>query len=280
MGDLEKNLLQQLEAVYPKGEATAIANLVLSHFTGLNRMQRRLQAEMPCEPAVADCVSSAQLRLMQQEPVQYVLGEAWFDGHRFFVNKSVLIPRPETEELVDWISQDLKQAASLQVLDIGTGSGCIPISLKMRYPLWQVHAADLSTEALDVAKKNAVGLGAEVTFHLCDFLNEAERACLPEADVLVSNPPYITQGEAAQMDTHVVAWEPAMALFVPNYDPLVFYKAIEAFAQTHLKPQGNVFLECHQHYTQEVTAYFWAKGWKAEARKDISGNWRMVRCGL
>ncbi len=211
-------------------------------------------------------------RLLAATPVQYVTGYAWFMGQKFKVNEEVLIPRPETEELVEWVRSSSKQDQPL-ILDIGTGSGCIPIMLKTLIPCATVHAVDISPGAVGMARQNAREKNAEIVFFELDFLDEDQWSLLPAVDVIVSNPPYIPLHDKHTMEKHVVDHEPHLALFVPDEDPLLFYKAMLRFAEQKLKPGGMIFWEIHHELAPklaEICAH------PVEIRKDMQGRERMV----
>jgi release factor glutamine methyltransferase len=220
-------------------------------------------------------------RLLQQEPVQYILQQAWFGKYKFYVDKNVLIPRPETEELVEWIIEDaIARTEKIRVLDIGTGSGCIPISLKKRMPAAEVWAIDISEGALEVAKRNASTIGADIHFLQLDMLDSLQWTSLPAFDIIVSNPPYIPENNKAAMLPNVLQYEPAIALFVPDEDALLFYKAITAFAKTHLQKKGLLYFEIHEDLGESVAELLQAEGFSAEIRKDMQQKDRMVKSGL
>jgi release factor glutamine methyltransferase len=217
-------------------------------------------------------------RLMRQEPVQYVLNESWFCGLKFYVDENVLIPRPETEEMVEWIISNCKfPVDELSILDIGTGSGCVAISLKRRIRKAEVWACDISPAALEIAKRNAGTLGTDVKFARFDFLDRQEWVKLPSFDIIVSNPPYVPEKDKGQMQPNVLQYEPATALFVPDNDPLIFYRAIAEFGKTHLKSGGSIYTEIHESLGETTTALFRAKGFEAEIKKDMQGKERMMR---
>ena len=224
-------------------------------------------------------------QLLTHRPLQYVLNEAWFYGLKFEVNESVLIPRPETEELVDWIVKDVRgmnydvrsEAPPLTILDIGTGSGCIPIALKKNLPETEVSAIDVCSDALYTATTNAVNNNTEINFQLLDFLDESKWSELSKYDIIVSNPPYIKTTEANTMSKHVLEFEPYKALFVPDEDALLFYRKIADFALQHLQPKGAVFVEINQQLGKDTVDLFQQKGFTVELKKDMSGNERMVK---
>jgi release factor glutamine methyltransferase len=213
------------------------------------------------------------------EPVQYVLGEADFDGMSLRVGPGVLIPRPETEELVAWIASDLAGRGKVRILDIGTGSGCIALSLARRFPDAEVEAWDISDSALAIASDNARQLGMNVELVKRDALLKDVPADLFERyDVIVSNPPYICEREKADMDDNVLQHEPSTALFVPDSDPLLFYRAISLSAARMLKHGGGLYFEINREYGRETEAMMRSAGLEeVELRKDFIGNDRMVK---
>ena len=217
-------------------------------------------------------------RLQQGEPLQYIERKTFFCGMEFEVSPSVLIPRPETAELVKWITNDYAMKKP-RILDLGTGSGCIAISLSKRLTQATIEACDISTEALTIAKRNNEHNGTAVEFFHHDMLNLD--APLPHSyNILVSNPPYIMQSEAAEMEKHVTEWEPHTALFVPDDDALRFYRAIAKIGKTEaLQPGGAIYVEINQTLGRETVELFENYGYKeVELRKDIYGNDRIISC--
>jgi release factor glutamine methyltransferase len=212
-------------------------------------------------------------RINNHEPIQYILGEADFFGRKFFVNPFVLIPRPETELLIQLIKEE--KFSSLAILDIGTGSGCIAISLALEMPTAIVHSLDVSEQALSTAKENAKRLNSSVNFLQLDILDQTP--LLTNLDVIVSNPPYVTEKEKDSMNKNVLNHEPHLALFVPDNDPLKFYKVIAEKSLSLLKPQGKIFVEINQQFGKEVAVIFSTLGYKTEIIKDIEGKDRVVK---
>ena len=213
-------------------------------------------------------------RLKEQEPLQYILGKAWFHGHSFEVTPAVLIPRPETEQLVDMII-DENPGSDLQVLDIGTGSGCIAISLARALKFAQVTATDINPEALEVSQHNAEALKTRVKFIEQDILTC--RAPSEVWDIIVSNPPYVTESEKATMERNVLDYEQASALFVPDDDPMLFYRAIAAYASRALKNNGRLYLEINRAMAQQVSDTLRSNGLECiEIYSDFNGNNRFV----
>lgn len=271
---------QQLQGIYDAAEATAITDWLAEAMTHIRKTERQLRQELQLSAAQAEQWEAAVARLLQHEPLQYVLNEAWFYGLKFYVDKNVLIPRPETEELVDWIIENHSQSGPLHILDIGTGSGCIPISLKKTLPQAQVRGIDISAAALGIATRNATALHADVDFSVIDFLDTGSTASLPVFDIIVSNPPYIPQLHARDMDANVLRYEPATALFVPDNDPIVFYKAIAHFGKEHLNSNGSIYLELYDVYHTEVNDFYTALGYQTVILQDMQGKQRMLKASL
>lgn len=273
-------LLNQLRTVYETGEASAIADRVMESLTGADKTERMLYKNNPISPEEEARLHTYTQQLLRHEPMQYVLQETWFFGLKFYVDRNVLIPRPETEELVDWVIANCRfPIDTLSILDIGTGSGCIPVTLKRRLRKARVTAIEISEGALAVAKKNAAKLGAEVNFLKVDILDTTASSTLEPADIIISNPPYIPENNKASMDPNVLDFEPHTALFVPDNDALLFYKAIVTFAQTKLNPGGLLFFEIHEDLGSAVINLLESEGFTATLKKDMQGKDRMVRAG-
>ena len=241
-------LTKELNKVYDNDELKNIIELVIEHITNMTRAEQVKNKVPYLTCTQLEDLDAITERLKKNEPVQYVLGESWFAGMKFKVNKNVLIPRPETEELVDWI---VKEAVSyelraMSILDVGTGSGCIPITLKKKLPQANVSAIDVCSEALFTATENAIELNADVAFLLLDFLDEEKWKELGQYDIIVSNPPYVKQSEITTMHERVKEFEPHLALFVPDNDALLFYKKFRDFAINHLNPGGSLFVEINE----------------------------------
>ena len=271
-------VLNKLRTIYDEGEASPITDWVMEHITGSKKTERMLYKNAALTANEETQVKGYVERLLQHEPVQYVLNESWFCGFKFYVDKTVLIPRPETEELVEWIITDCKFPINeLKILDIGSGSGCIPISLKRKLRKAEIWSCDISDEALQVAKKNAIKLGTDVNFLQLDFLNKQQWSQLPSFDVIVSNPPYIPEKDAPTMHPNVLQYEPSTALFVPDNDPLIFYTAIAEFGKQHLNKDGAVYLEIHEDLSEATTKMLQANGYTTEIKKDMQGKDRMIK---
>ncbi len=278
----QQQAITALKLLYDEREAANIADWVMEHITGKKRIDRLLDKKALLSEEQTNQFQSILSALATHKPVQYVLGEAWFAGMKFFVNESVLIPRPETEELVFWTIESIKNSKLKikNLLEIGSGSGCIPISLKKKIPEISVSSVDISAEALAVAKQNAITLDVSVNFLQIDFLNEANWEQLSVFDLIVSNPPYIKQSEEINMSKNVLAFEPALALFVPDEDALLFYRKIVLFAKTHLAKEGLIFLEINEALGNEVISLFKKNGFETELRKDLQGRDRMIKANL
>lgn len=270
-------LKYQLEILYEKREASQIANMVMEHLTGIKRVDRVVQKDKKLSHEQRKLLDLRTNRLLNSEPVQYVLGEAWFANKPFQVNASVLIPRPETEELVEWIIKDNPVKQFKEILDIGTGSGCIPITLKTKLPNASVMSIDISSEALTIAQNNAIEQEVNIDLKQIDFLDELNWYDFPLFDCIVSNPPYIKDSERSTMSKHVTKYEPSIALFVSDDDPLIFYRKIALMGNKHLEKNGSIYLEINQSSGKEVTSLFQEFGYNTELRKDLMGNDRMVK---
>ncbi|MEM1214463.1 MAG: peptide chain release factor N(5)-glutamine methyltransferase [Bacteroidota bacterium] len=273
--DAYRQTEQQLRAHFGAGEARALTrNLFEDVFNWptppVNRSWSAAEAEQ---------LRRFVARLLAGEPLQYLTGIADFYGLRFRVNPSVLIPRPETEELVAWVLEhEHLFSASPRLLDIGTGSGCIPLTLKKYWPTAEIWAVDTSEEALATANDNAKQLNYSIRTLRVDILQAEQRKTLPTFDLIVSNPPYIPPDEMAVMPAQVVAHEPHLALFVPAADPLLFYRTIMDFATLHLNERGLLFFECNEFNAEQVAAMGAEKGFtNGELRRDLQGKWRMWR---
>lgn len=272
----QRQLTTDLTPLYGSREASLIADWVMEHLTGHKKIDRLTKPKAPLPDHLLRQYAIYRSELLAHRPVQYVLHESWFAGMRFYVDENVLIPRPETEELVQWAVNTITPTSPL--LDIGTGSGCIAITISHQLPGLPVHACDISTGALDVARKNAACLGADLTFHQLDFLDRQAWVGLPRFQWLISNPPYIPRHERPTMATHVRDAEPALALFVPDTDPLIFYRAIAEFSSRYLQPGGAAFVEIHEEMAGPVAELFRANGsTSVDIRKDLSGKDRMIK---
>ncbi len=272
------DFLNQLYVIYEKREAANIAEWVFENVTGLKRWECILKKNLPLPTDSIGVMNKYLERLLKHEPVQYVLNEAWFYKLKFFVNEYVLIPRPETEELVSWIINDIRKlnGEGKAILDVGTGSGCIAIALKRELPASFVSAVDISKEAILVAGRNAKELRATIEFMQIDFLHERGWNSIGCFDIIVSNPPYIPEKEKENIERNVAEYEPKIALFVQDNDPFIFYNKIAKFAQSHLKLNGKIFVEIHESYADNVKQIFEEFLFKTEVKKDIYEKDRMI----
>lgn len=236
---------QALAEAYPEGEVRAFVRILFEEWLHYSTVDIYMRADCEVPDFVEQKMLRAVERLLAHEPIQHIVGVAHFHGHRFKVDRHTLIPRPETEQLVDMII-DQNPATDLRVLDIGTGSGCIAISLARALKFAQVTAFDVSQAALDVAAGNASALGAKVKFCLNDILSA--KPVDNQFDIIVSNPPYICHSEKSQMESNVLLYEPHTALFVPDNDPLLFYRAIALYASRALSPGGKLYFEINAAY--------------------------------
>jgi len=283
---LSQKFINDLNTIYQEEEAFAMFLITIDHFLNLNRAAYLLKKE---EEISAEELSNFELildELLKGKPLQYILGETYFYGLKFKVNPFVLIPRPETEELVDWIisvchgdEQILHRKSKIvNLLDIGTGSGCIAISLKKNLPNTSVYAFDISADALEVAKRNAVLNSVEVDFILDDILKSQYAIHNTQYDIIVSNPPYIKEDEKSAMHHNVLANEPHKALFVSNENPLIFYNAIADFALKNLIKDGLLFFEINEYLGQQTVNLLKHKGFtNIELRKDMQRKDRMIK---
>ena len=269
-----------LSGLYPSEEIQSFFNILSEKYLNLSRIEIALNPERVISEEVSEKYQKALLRLKNYEPVQYIIGETEFYGLPFKVNKHTLIPRPETEELVEWIIDTSEfRIQDFGLLDIGTGSGCIAISLAKNLPDSKISALDISDGALKIARKNAEMNKVEVDFFQTDILNTKT---LPKKyDVIVSNPPYVRELEKKQMRQNVLNYEPDSALYVKNDDPLLFYRVISQLAKKHLQPNGKLFFEINEYLADELTELLKSEDFKnIEVKKDIFGKNRMIKCNL
>jgi release factor glutamine methyltransferase len=278
--EAQQQLLFQLFHIYDDREAQSIADWVMEHITGWQKIDRVLNKKVKLSLPQQEELEQITGQLLAHKPVHYVLHQAWFQGMKLYVDENVLIPRPETEELVEWAADELRQKPgdkAISMLDVGTGSGCIPIALKKKFSQASVVACDISEGALRVAARNATEQGTAIEFLQLDFLDRQQRDQLPVFGIIVSNPPYIAVQEKAEIDKHVVEYEPHTALFVPDEDPLVFYEHLADFGRRHLDKDGCMMMEVHYLKGQAVKQLFEKQGYAVEMRKDMNGNDRMIK---
>lgn len=268
--------LHELKPLYNFDEASAISTIIFEHFAGKTKTDIITVPHYILEKEKILALEYALLQLKRNVPVQYVTGQAWFAGLPFKVTPAVLIPRPETEELVSETIDYIKTNNKKTMLDIGTGSGCIPVSVKKQLPAVEVSAVDISSEALTIAKENATTNHTSINWIAMNFLEEKEWGSLEIYDVITSNPPYIPENEKALLDKNVTDHEPHLALFVPDEKALIFYEKIALFGQEHLTADGCIFMETHESFANDVAKHFSENGYQAIVKKDFFGKERMV----
>lgn len=274
---------EELDDSYPKEEVDSFFSMLIEHYLGLERFVLAMQPNLVVSKEEEQPLFEALSQLRLQRPIQYIMGRAHFMDMDFKVNENVLIPRPETEELVRWMIEELGRIKSpvagkrLTILDIGTGSGCIAVSLAKNLPNYEVHALDVSIRAIHVARSNAGANQVDVTFVTIDILNIDDSAV--KYDIIVSNPPYVRDQEKKDMHKNVTDHEPRLALFVSDKNPLKFYDAIARFASKNLKENGSLYLEINQYLAKETEQLLRNRNFSGiELRKDMFGNDRMMRC--
>ena len=267
----------ELDPIYPKEEVESFFYLTIAHYLNLERFVLALQPNLTLSKKEEQPLFEVLAQLRLKKPIQYILGSTHFMDMDFKVNENVLIPRPETEELVRWVLEDYRMDGNkeISILDIGTGSGCIAISLAKNMKRAKVYGLDISKKALEVAKDNAVKNQVEVEFLNADILNM--EYFKEKVDVIVSNPPYVRLLEKEKMKPNVIENEPGSALFVPDNDPLVFYRKINELAKKNLKSGGRLYLEINQYMGKETKALFENGFIEVELRKDMFGNDRMLK---
>jgi len=294
LAEAEKTFITQLKSLYDEEEAKGLAFYVIHHICGMSKSHFLLNKE----EQIAEITEASLIMIMDElktgKPVQYILGETEFYGLPFKVNPSVLIPRPETEELIEWVIKEVRSRKSevgsqksevgspksevRSILDIGTGSGCIAIALKKHLPGVKVYGMDISPDALETARQNALLNSTEIQLLQADILKDTNPIFRSKYSIIISNPPYITIAEKEQMHIHVIEHEPHSALFVPDNKPLIFYEHIIDFAGTHLFADGLLFFEIHENFGKQVISLLDQKGFSdIELRKDLQGKDRMVK---
>lgn len=276
MHPIVNEIRNALREHYPDSEALALAKMLLVEAFGFSTLELYGGKDKEISGKRLDVLNEMIARLKKNEPIQYVIGAEVFCGWTFEVNENVLIPRPETQELVRWIEADWKSDAPCRILDVGTGSGCIAISISKLLEGAEVEAWDISEGALRVARRNADRNEAQVLFRRVDVLKACTEDC--RYDVIVSNPPYITESEKQDMDANVLDWEPHTALFVPDADPLLFYRRIAELGVSMLNEGGALYFEINRAYGEETVRMLEGLGYKQiELRKDNWGNDRMIK---
>ncbi|RGN51492.1 MULTISPECIES: peptide chain release factor N(5)-glutamine methyltransferase [unclassified Bacteroides] len=275
MQKIIQHIKHSLSGYYPETEIKAFTKILFCDVFHLNMLDIYLGRNIKLSEEELTLLEDVLVRLRKQEPIQYIIGSTQFYGLTLQVNEDTLIPRPETAELVDLIIKENGDKA-LTILDIGTGSGCIAISLALNLPKARVKAWDISEGALRIATANARTLQAKVNFECKDALHATVES--ESLDIIVSNPPYITEKEKADMEANVLDWEPASALFVPDEDPLLFYRAIATLGKIALKDNGKVYFEINQAFGEDTYRMMSDLGYhQIEVLKDLSGKDRIVK---
>ncbi|PKP51874.1 MAG: peptide chain release factor N(5)-glutamine methyltransferase [Bacteroidetes bacterium HGW-Bacteroidetes-1] len=268
----------QLLPLYGEEQSRQMLGMLIENFFGFDRIYLVLNPEERLSESEMLTIHFAVKELLKHRPIQYVIGKALFCGHWFEVNQNVLIPRPETEEMVEMAIAMLKNDEQVSVLDIGTGSGCIAISIELQHPKVQVDAIDVSKEALEVAELNAKRLNSAVQLIQMDIKSNDFSCINKQYDLIISNPPYVSKSEMQLMRSNVLDWEPSLALFVPDDDPLLFYRYITDFAHSHLKSGGILLFEINEKFGQEVLELLEAKKFsEAVLLYDYHGKYRFVK---
>lgn len=279
IGETIALIRRSLAKYYPKSEIQGFIRIIFEHLLSFSQTDLVLKMEQILPAAVSDKINEIIFRLQKNEPVQYIIGETEFYGLKFKVNSHVLIPRPETEELVKWICDEAHPVGKTRILDIGTGSGCIAVTLAKNVDGAQVDAIDVSEPALEVAAGNAALNKVNIKFYCCDILKNQPFPSSSLYEVIVSNPPYVRESEKKLMLPNVLDYEPSLALFVPDQDPLCFYRAIAAFAWDHLAENGRLYFEINEALFNEISLLLKNLNFSGiKIRKDINGKCRMICC--
>ncbi len=275
---IKQLFLADLSSIYDQDEIHSLFQISAEHLLGLSRIQLSLRLQNPLTESQRQDFFDILTQLKSGKPIQHIIGTAPFYGMEFFVTEDTLIPRPETEELVDLIFSEHNNSKSSVIIDIGTGTGCIAISLKKRLSNSEVSAVDISADAIAIARKNATKNQTAINFRCLDILEWEFAFDHEQYDIIVSNPPYISQGEKKEMHHNVLHFEPSIALFVEESAPLLFYDYIASFALRHLKKTGTLYFEINQYFSEETKDLLIKKGFpKVEIIKDIYTAPRMIR---
>lgn len=273
-------LRKELAGIFPRQEIESLIFLIFEKIKGYSRTQFLLAKDEILSDQQMHELEEIATRLKNHEPIQYILGTTEFYGLPFYTVPGVLIPRPETEELVQWILEE-NQLNSPAMLDICTGSGCIAIALKKNIPPAKIMACDISPICIDTAFRNAQFNAADITVIEYDILKEVPQIAFPGFDIIVSNPPYVRESEKQLMEKNVLEYEPALALFVPDKDPLLFYERIADFSLQHIAPNGRLYFEINEAFGKQCVEMLHAKGFsQIVLKKDLNGKDRMIRAVL
>ncbi len=273
-----------MKNIYNTNETKSFISIILKHFLSYSSIDIVLKSENYIDETKVNTIKNVLTRLKKHEPIQYILGYTEFYGLNFSLNKHVLIPRPETEELVEWIIKDnINVNKSLEIIDIGTGSGCIPISISKNLELAKIQAIEISKEAIEIAKINAIRNNVIIDFKEYNILKYADDSIFlfGKYDIIVSNPPYVRYSEKKMMQKNVLNYEPPIALFVEDDNPFVFYEKIALFAKNHLNENANLYFEINEYLHNELSNILYNIGFSnIVVKKDISGKHRMIRAKI
>jgi release factor glutamine methyltransferase len=267
---------REIDLLYPKAEVDAMINQIFKHKLKFSRADIYLKSKTNVPKSMVVEIENIISELKKFRPLQYILGETSFYGLIFQVNEHVLIPRPETEELVEWVLMEHGNE-KLKTIDLGTGSGCIPVSLAKNRNNWEVYALDISADALQLASENAIVNNVKVQFLLGDILDISTALLDLKFDLIVSNPPYVTMAQKEEMLPNVLNYEPHLALFAPENDPLIFYKKIAIFGKECLKRGGSIYVEINEAFPEQTKAIFQHVGFEVILKKDIHEKYRMIK---
>lgn len=279
--DIRNYYCEQLCSIYDKNESNTLILILFEYYFNINRIKMSLEPELRLSESEMLKLHFAVKDLLKNKPIQYIIGETEFCDLKFKVNENVLIPRPETSELVRIIANSHQPSTISNILDIGTGSGCIAISLAKMIPQSNVYALDISEKALDVAKENAINNNVNITFIQDDILTKTQTLTQTKFDIIVSNPPYVRELEKVDMHNNILQWEPHNALFVSDEDPLIFYRSILEFSKKHLKENGEIWFEINEYLGKEMKALCEEVGLSnIEIYKDFRDKERFLRTHL
>lgn len=279
--DIRNYYCEQLCSIYDKNESNTLILILFEYYFNINRIKMSLEPELRLSESEMLKLHFAVKDLLKNKPIQYIIGETEFCDLKFIVNENVLIPRPETSELVRLIANSHQPSTISNILDIGTGSGCIAISLAKMIPQSNVYALDISEKALDVAKENAINNNVNITFIHDDILTKTQTLTQTKFDIIVSNPPYVRELEKVDMHNNILQWEPHNALFVSDEDPLIFYRSILEFSKKHLKENGEIWFEINEYLGKEMKDLCEEAGFSnIEIYKDFRDKERFLRTHL
>jgi len=279
--ELRDKMIREMNKIYPEKECFTLVNWLFFSVAGIEKKDFSLDPGRLVEPKTKAELMQKLGELKMNKPIQYITGTAYFHDLELEVAPSVLIPRPETEELVKWVADENKEYSGLRVLDIGTGSGCIILALGRLLKKPQLTGIDISQQALSIASRNAEKYATRVDFRKIDILKEMEWNKLEKFDLIVCNPPYVRLSEKAGMKKNVLDYEPSQALFVPDNDPLLYYRAIAGFSKLKLSQNGKIYIEINENLGKETVLLLKSEGFtEIILKKDLQGKDRMIRCRL